>query len=303
MRRSICISANTLNRAKKSKNDEFYTRYEDIEKEVIHYKDAFRDKVVYCNCDDHRKSQFVKYFHKRWCCQDFGIKGFFATGYHKDAHGCSYVTDDLCGYIYELVGDGDFRSPECLDLLEAADIVVTNPPFSLFREYLQMLVDYNKQFLVLTNINSVFCKNVFPYIKSGEVTIGINSGSFTFDIPKIGGQQTLNNICWVTNMKHEQPDYLNLTELYSPERYPRYDNYNAIEVPRYGLIPKDFIGEMGVPISCLPKPNTEQFEIIGSSTELAEPIVIGGKKRSGRFYLSGKRMYERLVIRRRRHET
>lgn len=216
--------------------------------------------------------------------------------------------------LTELTGDGDFRSPECLDLLREADIVVTNPPFSLFREYVSKLFEYNKKFLIIGNINCITYKEIFPLLKDNKAWLGTGMGRWIsgFIVPDSyelygteaeineQGQRIVatNNCLWLTNLdikkRHEE---MILVKRYNEEEYPRYDNYNAIEVSQTKNIPCDYEGVMGVPISFLDKYNPKQFEIIGISGDLAKPVFIEGKKKSGRFYLKGKRMYDRIAIR------
>lgn len=217
-----------------------------------------------------------------------------------------------------LEGDGDFRSAECIDAFKEADIVVTNPPFSLFREYVAQLIQYDKKFVIIGNINCITYKEIFPLIKENKIWLGyrMGRGISGFFVPETyelyeteariddkGRRIVATNQClWLTNLdirkRHE--DIL-LYMKYTPERYPKYDNYDAIEVSKTAEIPEDYFGVMGVPITFLDKYNPDQFEIVGNSETFAEPLIIDGKlkKKPGRFYINGKRMYDRILIRRR----
>lgn len=186
------IKNKNLHKAKKEKNDEFYTQLADIERECYKYKDLFKDKIIYCNCDDARESNFFKYFSMNF--EFFGLKKLITTGYKANGHGVAFIyegdkngnkiVDDEEIQIINLEGDGDFKSPECIELLKQADIVVTNPPFSLFREYMSYLINYNKKFLILGNYNAVTYKEIFPYIKNNKIWLGIHSNvTMEFAIP------------------------------------------------------------------------------------------------------------------------
>lgn len=308
--------------AKKEKNDEFYTQLADIENELRHYKEHFRDKTVFCNCDDPYESNFVKYFAMNF--NALGLKKLIATCYAtspimntqftlfgeeekipaektnkkpyvieitevKDENGDGAV--DLTDFKLLLKknkprllkGDGDFRSDECIEFLKEADIVVTNPPFSLFREYLSQLTDYQKDFIIIGNTNALTYKEVFKLFKEDKIRTGytkFNVGMY-FAVPdsfekyhKIANGQKMVRVatsCWFTDLpvaKHKEP--IILYKQYNPKEYPFYDNYNAINVDKYTEIPFDYDGAMGVPITFLDKYNPEQFEILGllqSSTD------------------------------------
>lgn len=215
--------------------------------------------------------------------------------------------------LTRLEGNGDFRSPECLALLDEADIVVTNPPFSLFREYVATLMEHGSHFIILGNSNAVTYKEIFPLIMQNKLWFGVTrtgTGAMWFrvmdDFPVKSGQktdngiryQTIGNSAWFTNLdvkkRHER---LILVKRYTPEEYPHYDNYDAIEVSRVADIPCDYAGVMGVPITFLGKYNPDQFEIVGISGELANPLLIDGKRKTGRFYINGRRLYDRIAIR------
>ena len=262
-----------LHRAKKAKNDEFYTMLSDIENELSHYKDHFKDKVVYCNCDDARESNFVKYFQINF--DGLGLKKLIATGYKKDGRGIKLVYDseNKDASVDELEGDGDFRSEECVKLLDEADIVVSNPPFSLFCEYVAQLVKYDKKFLIIGNMNAITYKEIFPLIKNNKLWLGFGTDSW-YRVPddfddrpgvKIedGKKYFKVKSRWFTNLDHKKRhEFLTLTEKYDSVKYPKYDNYDAINVDKVNDIPKDYDGVMGVPITFLDKYNPEQFEIV-----------------------------------------
>lgn len=308
-----------LERAKKNKDDEFYTQIEEIESELRHYKPHFQDKTVFCNCDDPASSHFWRYFNLNF--EHLGLRRLLAT--HFDAVKQSYMLEmwrDENGVhsdIKILRQNGDFRSPECIELLKQSDIVVTNPPFSLFREYLSLLIEYQKHFVIIGNQNAVTYKEVFPLIKNNIVWLGYKSGDMAFRVPESSEPRktrywvddegnkwrSMGNICWFTNLdipkRHEK---LILYRTYNAEDYPKYDNYEAINVNKVVDIPMDYDGIMGVPITFMDKYNPEQFEIIGISNDLAESVIIDGKRQSGRFYINGKRLYDRIAIRRRHSE-
>ena len=260
-----------LTAAKNAKNDEFYTQLTDIEKELMYYKEHFRDKIVFCNCDDPTYSNFWRYFHLNF--ERFGMRKLIAT--HFDAEKPTYKleytggndNDVEAGVITSLTQNGDFRSPECIELLKEADIVVTNPPFSLFREYVAQLMEYSKKFVIIGNMNAITYKEFFPLLKDNKVWLAYTS-------PKIflqpdGSEKKFGNVVWYTNLdikKRHEP--IDLVEHYSPEKYPKYDNYDAIEVSKTLDIPMDYDGVMGVPISFLDKYCPEQFEIVELSRYL-----------------------------------
>lgn len=305
-----------LNSARKAKKDEFYTQISDIEKELLHYWAHFRGETVLCNCDDPYESNFFKYFALNF--NQLGLKKLICTCYNgspvqgtelitffkefneepkkvaykveitevKDMNGDGAV--DLSDVkillqndknVMSLLETGDFRSKECVDLLKEADIVVTNPPFSLFREYLMLLINYNKEFVIIGNVNAISYKEVFPLIKSEKVWLGpsITSGDRKFNVPDdyplnaagCGIDQDgkrfikVKGVRWFTNLDHKKRhEKLDLVCKYSPEEYPHYDNYDAIEVSKTANIPCDYEGIMGVPITFLDKYNPEQFEIV-----------------------------------------
>lgn len=313
-------NANLLN-AKRAKNDEFYTQLSDIENELKHYKSHFAGKVVYCNCDDARKSNFFRFFQKKF--NDYGLKKLVTTSYNEDGHGSVLVyegdtngngkLDDTEIKVSELKGNGDFRSEECIELLKESDIVVTNPPFSLFREYISTLVQYDKKFLVIGNLNAVTYKEIFPLIKENKLWLGFSDNkTMEFVMPdsyekynyidkkgrKIGKGPA---ISWFTNLEHgKRNDEIILYKKYTPEEFPKYDNYDAIEVSRVCEIPKDYNGVMGVPITFLGKYNPSQFEIVDprdftdiERLKLKNSMLIKDKDSA----INGKPTYARIAIR------
>ena len=280
-----------LHAAKTAKNDEFYTQLTDIEKECKHYRDFFRGKVVYCNCDDARESNFFKYFAMNF--EFLGLKKLITTGFKADGNGViltyegdkngNHIIDDEEIVVTEMQGNGDFRSEECVALLKEADVVVTNPPFSLFREYVAQLMEYNKKFLIIGNGNAVTYKEIFPLVKENKLWLGAGKGmggkAMEFTVPESKYDSTKgsvnrieNGLCyvgvmmctWFTNIDHKKRhEPLDLYKKYSAEEYPTYDNYDAIECGKTADIPMDYDGVIGVPISFLDKYCPEQFEIIG----------------------------------------
>ncbi len=278
-----------LHKANQAKKDEFYTQHTDIENELKHYKDQFRGKVVFCNCDDPKESNFVKYFSMNF--EHLGLKKLIATHYkeanlftHEPPYKLEYTGDkngnrmpDPSEFMTQMISDGDFRSQECIKLLMEADIVVTNPPFSMFREYVAQLVKYDKKFLIIGNTNSLTYKEIFKLIKENKLRTGytnFNVGMF-FIVPNDwerfhhideNGKKIVrvSTSCWFTNLeveKHKQD--ITLYKKYTPEEYPKYYNYDAINVNKYTDIPCDYDGMIGVPVTFLDKYNPKQFEIIG----------------------------------------
>lgn len=255
-----------LHKARNAKNDEFYTQLTDVSKEMIHYKEHFKDKIVLCNCDDPTWSAFWRYFHLNFA--ELGMKKLISIHYDKTepTYKMEYTGGDDnnidAGIKTPLEGNGDFRNKECLDILDEADVVVTNPPFSLFREYVAVLMEHKKKFLVIGSKNAITYKDFFPLLKNGDVWIGHNNPS-EFLQPD-GSTKKFGNIGWFTNLgiakRHEK---LVLRKKYTREEYPKYDNYDAINVNKLSDIPVDYDGVMGVPISIMDKCNPEQFEIIG----------------------------------------
>src|SRR5699024_9595895 len=278
-----------LQKAQRDKNDEFYTRLEDIENELRHYKHHFKDKVVYCNCDDPRVSNFFHYFSYNF--EHLGLKKLITTCYQSqerdlfsqhdseqaikleyngETDGGKVPKAESIGIEY-LNGDGDFRSEECIEFLKEADIVVTNPPFSLFREYVAQLVEYEKEFLVIGNHNAITYKEVFPLLKENKMWLGISPRSMFFKLPD--GNEKSVNACWYTNLEHsKRHEEVILFKRYNENDYPKYVNYDAIEISKVVDIPEDYSGYMGVPITFLDKYNPDQFELIGTSLELGQPM-------------------------------
>lgn len=302
-----------LHSAKVAKNDEFYTRLTDIEKECFNYKEQFKDKVIYCNCDDARDSKFFKYFSMNF--EFFGLKKLITTGYKADGHGVALIyegdkngnkiVDDEEIEVIELEGNGDFRSEECIEFLKEADIVVTNPPFSLFREYVAQLMEYGKKFIIVGSKNAVTYKEIFPYIKNNEMWVGVKemSGSMWFPTPSNGGTKydkivdgvlmTPIACCWFTNLPHKKRNLpLDLYKKYNEKDFPKYDNYDAIEVAKVCDIPMDYNGVMGVPITFLDKYCPEQFEILG---QMANTKI--DDYNFGYPFINGERKYARILIR------
>jgi hypothetical protein len=258
-----------LRMAKKNKNDDFYTLLPDIEVELSHYTDKFTGKAVYCSTDDPTKSNFWKYFHMNF--STLGLRRLISSHYVKGGQSYAMIYDggrdnDIgCGEIYPLTGDGDFRSPECLALLDEADVVVTNPPFSLFREFVALLVEKGKEFLIIGNKNAITYKEFFPLLKDDKVWIGINAVKEFYRTDKT--VQKFGNIGWFTNLDHAKRHMmlpLDLSFVYEghEDMYPKYDNYDAINVDKVDQIPCDYKGVMGVPITFLDKYCPEQFEIV-----------------------------------------
>ncbi|MBE6528245.1 MAG: modification methylase [Thermoplasmata archaeon] len=320
--------ANTdLNNANKAKKDEFYTQLEDIEKEMKNYKEFFKGKVVFCNCDDPYESNFFKYFAMNF--NHLGLKKLIATCYVKSTIAGKQLTldDVLSGrkkqpseeekkrpYKLEinevadldgdgavglsdvelliknsentlsfLEGDGDFRSQESINILKQSDVVVTNPPFSLFREFVLQLFEYQKSFIILGNMNAITYKEIFPLIKDNKMWLGqsIHSGDREFRVPddyplnsathrtdEQGNKYIrVKGVRWYTNVDYsERHEELVLYKKYTPEEYPKYDNYNAIDVGATSDIPADYNGLMGVPKSFIDKYNPDQFEIMGQGS-------------------------------------
>ena len=315
------MTKETLSNARKSKNDEFYTLLTDIEKELMHYKEMFVGKTIYCNCYDPVKSNFVQWFYMRF--NILHLKRIIVTAYNSDTCNRGYYWDsdfatvdpksidiskEIEKDVRKLNGNGDFRSDECIELLKQADIVVTNPPFSLFREFVSQLMEYEKQFLIIGNLNAITYKEIFKYITNNKLWQGYHCGDMGFVVPPYYEEKStrfwidengikhrsLGNICWFTNLdiskRHEN---LILYKHYNPEEYPKYDNYDAINVDKVADIPCDYDGVMGVPITFLDKYNSEQFEII--------------KFRKGNdnkdFAYNGKTPYFRILIRKKTKQS
>jgi len=359
-----------LNAANRAKQDEFYTQLTDIEKELRHYREHFKGKTVFCNCDDPFESNFFKYFVLNF--NRLGLKKLIATCYtgspianqqlslfdiieetpeneNKPYKAVVTTVYDKTGdgsvdmldvaelfksgenELTELKGDGDFRSPECLALLDEADIVVTNPPFSLFREYVAVLIEHQKKFIIIGNVNALKYKEIFPFIMGNKMWIGpsIHSGDRAFFVPDdyplsatgcgVDGNGKrfirVKGIRWFTNLEIKQRhEEMILVKRYHPSEYPKYVNYDAIEVSKTADIPCDYAGKMGVPITFMDKYCPDQFEILGYSLDLAWPI--GEYAPVGKTYTKGgncfyldvgepqlSRLYDRLVIRNKHPEA
>lgn len=322
-----------LQMSRDGKTDEFYTQMSTIENELSHYRAFFKNKIVFCNCDDPYESNFFKYFAMNF--NAFGLKTLIATCYAASQIAYSQFPGQCGGKIgweekkpYKIVirevpdrcgemtppeveallenrrntlslleGDGDFRSEECLELLRTCDVVVTNPPFSLMKEYIPLLIKMDKQFIILGNLNHITFREVTPFVLQGNMWLGYNSGHFWFKVPDsyeekgtdykqdATGQKwrRMGNSCWFTNVdipKRHIP--LELRETYDPQKNPRYDDYDAVECGTYRGIPGNYSGMIGVPITYLPYHCPEQFEI----TALVTPKIDGRSK------------YKRLLIRR-----
>ena len=307
-----------LHEAKKQKNDEFYTRYEDIENEVMKYRRSFKGKVVYLPCDDpaEKKSEFWTFFVDNF--DAFGLKKLIATHYDEDGKaykiwidgdtsGDGYI-DDSDALQEDLIGNGDFRSPECTAILNECDIVCTNPPFSMFREFVDWIFTAKKQFLIIGNNNAITYKEIFPLIKDNQMWVGYTANKtcifrvgegYAFD-DRITKQINDGNyygkvpaITWFTNLPNtKKNEEMVLTASYyaNPNAYPHYDNYDGINVDRLSQIPKDYEGVMGVPITIIDHYNPEQFEII--------KFRKGDDGKDLRF--NGKMPYTRILIRRKK---
>ncbi len=322
------VQHSLLRKAKTNKNDEFYTQLLDIENELQHYKSHFKDKVVFCNCDDARISNFFNYFESNF--EELGIKKIITACYIKQERNLFNIEEDKNGFFFEYTGkkgeknkpsstdiiyfkgDGDFRSAESIELLKQSDIVVTNPPFSLFREYVTQLVKYDKKFLIIGNINAITYKEIFKLIKENKAWLGINLGRGIsgFIVPKhyeLYGTETQidssgnriispNNCLWLTNLdtfKRHEDIVLIKKYIGNENEYPKYDNYDGINVNKTQDIPLDYKGFMGVPITFLHRFNPDQFEII--------------KFRKGNdekdLSINGKCPYFRILIKNKRIQT
>ncbi len=323
-------TTSNLHDAKKNKNDEFYTQLADIENELRHYKEHFQGKTVYCNCDDPRISNFFHYFSYNF--QHLGLKKLITTCYKNQQrdlfsqHDCEQAimleydgfregdripnADDIG--ITHLQGDGDFRSEECIELLKQADIVVTNPPFSLFREYVAQLVEYDKKFLIIGHQNAITYKEIFPLIKDNRLWLGFgfrggaahfmsNYEDYATATDRKEGMIRVSGVVWFTNLEHKKRnEELILYKQYTPKDYPTYDNYNAIEVGKTAEIPMDYDGVMGVPITFLDKYNPDQFEVLGATESEGKGFAKGiwlVESGISQAVVKDKRVYKRIFIR------
>ena len=265
---------NKLRNAKKSKNDEFYTLMADVEKELRYYTKSFEGKVVYCNCDDYQQSNFYKYFYYNF--HYLKLKKLICTGYKSNGNGLYAIYDGEIEVTGKLNNNGDFRSEECIEYLKECDVVVTNPPFSLFRQYVKQLMDYNKKFIIIGNNNAITYKEIFPYIKNNQLWLGINSNkTMEFIIPmnyekwdRIEGDRKYCKgpaISWFTNVPYvyeRKPLILTKSYYDNPSAYPKFDNFDAINVDKVADIPMDYDGVCGVPITFLNNYCPNQFNII-----------------------------------------
>ena len=339
------MTANSnLHTARANRRDEFYTQLVDIENELQHYWPHFRDKIVYCNCDDPRVSNFFRYFSLQF--HELGLKKLITTCYkneqmdmfsQNDSERAVYLeydgTENSTGIpsvedigIHHLEGDGDFRSAECIELLKQADIVVTNPPFSLFREYMAQLIEYDKEFLIIGHQNAITYKEIFPLIKDNKLWLGVTprGKDMLFDVPKDYAKELvatkkegsayrivngvvygrLGSACWYTNLDYRQRhEELILYRRYTPEEYPTYDNYDAINVDKTKDIPEDYDGTMGVPITFLNKHNPDQFEIIWTTDRGGDGMIEDLKLPHTRYdapVVRGRGKYKRIFIRNKR---
>ena len=342
------MAAKNLGNAKKAKKDEFYTQLTDIEKELNNYKQHFKGKTILCNCDDPRVSKFFYFFYASF--HTFGLKRLIATCYKnlnpdlfsqnldKQAVYCIYDGKDRTDDKYMdydtfikqhewgiLKGDGDFRSSECIELLKQADIVCSNPPFSLFREYVAQLIEYEKKFIIIGNINAVTYKEIFALFKENKIWLGqsIHSGDREFGVPdsypleaagfRVGddGKKYIRvkGVRWFTNLDYKElHEKLILYKQYNEKEFPKYDNYDAIEVSETKEIPQDYDSMMGVPITFLDKYNPEQFEILGLANDKRDdneifikgtPYYLDDQHKSFvGMVLNGKATYARILIKR-----
>ena len=323
-----------LRKADRIKEDEFYTQLSDIEKELSHYKEYFKGKTILCNCDDPRISNFFRYFALNF--NEFGLKKIISTCYknqdvdlftQNDCEKAVYMeytgnpndptsTDFSTMEVKNLKGDGDFRSEECIELLKQADIVVTNPPFSLFREYVTQLIDYSKKFIIIGNQNAISYKEIFKLFKENKLWLGYKSGDMSFRVPadseprstrfwidEEGNKwRSMGNVCWYTNLdttkRHED---LVLYKTYTSEEYPKFDNYDAINVNKTSDIPMDYDGLMGVPITFFDKYNPDQFDVIDG---IGRYSILNNEetKRAGKYLsmVNGKAIYFRIIIKRKK---
>ena len=321
---------NNLHSAKKAKNDEFYTRIDDVEKELKHYKDFFKGKKVLCNCNDGKIngewSAFAQYFSMNF--EHLGLEKLTCVSYNEDGHGMKYVycgdkngnriADDFEWEVTELNGHGDFSDEEGQQMMQECDVVVTNPPFSLFRDFVAQLMEYNKKFLIIGNMNAITYKEIFPLIKDNKLWLGasIKSGDRKFYVPDNyplnasgcgideKGKRFIRvkGVRWFTNIEDAKRNLpLDLYKKYNPNNYPKYDNYDAINVDKTSDIPMDYDGVMGVPITFLDKYCPTQFEIVGltsSSRECTYGQLIGNA--TTRAMIGGKKIYARILIRKKK---
>ena len=324
----------SLHKAKRAKADEFYTQLRDIENECKHYWEHFKGKTILCNCDDPRVSNFFFYFSQNF--EHLGLKKLIATCYKSqdinlfsegntekavyivyegDKNGNKKVDDNELE-VKELQGDGDFRSKECIELLKEADIVVTNPPFSLFREYVAQLIEYEKKFLIIGHQNAIKYKEIFRLLKENKIWLGYGfkggAGHFISkyqDVAVAGdhkeGMIRVSGVTWYTNLEHNKRHeklvlYKEYNQEKNPDEYPKYDNYDAINVNKTADIPMNYDGVMGVPITFMDKYNPEQFEIIWTTDRGGDGMLDHLKLPHTRYdapVVAGKGLYSRIFIR------
>ena len=317
----------SLNKAGLAKQDEFYTKIADVEREMRHYTEHFKGKTIFCNCDDPEESNFWRYFQLNF--YQLGLKKLVSTHYEetKPSYKLEIVAgeEEKSGQIKapdviktRLSQNGDFRSPECIEILKEADIVITNPPFSLFREYIGLLMEYKKQFIVIGSQNAITYKEIFTLLRDNAIWLGYHFGDMEFVVPDYYEPRetryreengikyrSMGNICWYTNLdiakRHEE---LLLYRQYSAEEYETFDNYDAINVNKVSDIPMDYSGIMGVPITFANKYNPAQFEIIGLIAGNIKGLAgIPSKIGKDGPYINGKLKYGRLLIRRKEQTT
>ena len=326
------MSNKNLRDAKMAKNDEFFTQYPDIQKEINAYLEydpnVFKDKTILLPCDDPELSNFTKFFVQNF--EKFGLKKLISTCYvntkqiylnndclqNFNSHGKILVItkENLNSKWQYLKGDGDFRSSEIKALRDESDFIITNPPFSLFREFVSWIFETDKKLLIIGNMNAITYKEVFTLFKDNKLWLGngFSNGNAYFATPENNKKTNLvkfGNCWWYTNIAHgkrykplsllTKADNLRFNKKLQKYQYAykKYDNYDAIEIPLTEAIPSDYEGIMGVPISFLDKYCPEQFEIIDISSNLARPIIINGNRVTGIFYVNGKSLYKRIAIR------
>lgn len=340
----------SLNRAGVAKDDEFYTTYDSIQAELNHYEAKFSGKTVMCNCDDPFESNFCKFFLrnfnylklKRLICTSY--TGSIITGtqlslfddydepvanFHgyvldiskvpmKNGRGVSDSDIEWLlhqkGIVKRLKDNGDFQSEESISYLKKADIVVTNPPFSKFRDFVKLIMKYNKQFLIIGNTNAITYKEIFPLLANNQIWLGVQHGDMSFKVPDSypprktrywvdeNGQKwrSMGNIEWFTNLDYQQRhEDLDLYKQYSPDEYPSYDNYDAINVGRVAEIPMDYSKAMGVPVTFLDHYNPEQFEILGVTANglVPDDLKLPWPKKHNNPFINGKSLYQRVIVR------
>ena len=302
--------SSNLRKARQAKNDEFYTQYSDINKEVFRYAEHLKHKVIYCNCDHPEQSEFYTFFKKRF--KFFNLKKVITTHIVQDSTSFKREYDGEQEIDTPLQGNGDFRSNECKNILDEADIVITNPPFSLFREFVSLLIEKEKQFLIIGNNNAITYKEIFKLIKENKLWLGTNNNKtleFKLDpsyqkwsrIDEKGNKYgKVPAISWFTNLTHFKRNLpIDLYEKYDSSQYPKYDNYDAIEVSKVVNIPKDYYGVMGVPITFLDKYCPEQFEIVGTRRWFYDKTL---GITNGKTLINGKETYDRIFIKRKKVE-